>query len=690
MRVLKSWVAALGVVLLVVVAGSCARDEVTGVPAVSGERTAGATALTNVILFSTEEFGGFPQVPQLSVMNPNGSGRRRITTDGQEYGTPAISPDGMRIAFTRFTPEVNGSTIYIMNADGTGQMPVIHRSTLFDGEPVWSPDGMQLAFSSWTEGPFGPYSRIFVVNVDGTGLRQLTPDVDNNVEYAADFGLAWSPDGTQIVFVRNGRLHLINADGTGFIALPNEDLAQTPSWSPDGTRIAYASLDPFGDIHIRNRDGSNLTVVTTGPGQDFSPRWSPDGRRLVFVRAGDDFISQLYTVNVDGTRETRLSPGGFSEYSPDWGPAPGSGVSGVEVAVTPSTRTLDIGESQQYSAVVRSHSGGVLGNASVRWESSNPAVASVSPSGVVTGMGRGLVQIRAVFGGVTGRAEVQIAELTLRNRIVFATTERGSFDLGVIRPDGTDRHVLTGTNNGARVFLEPDISPDGRRIAYQDLGDLYLMNADGTGITPFLMGPPSNGSPHWSPDGMRLAVTRTVSTPRGEQTRIFVINADGTGLHQVSPEPADPNFVGGDGWPSWASDGSKLAFTRNGELFTINADGTGMTQLPTPLGAQATAWSPDGRWIAYQSLSFLDLPAELFVVSPDGANSIRLTNSPETETSPSWSPDSRRIVFARWVDGMTAQLFIINVDGTALIRITDPNPAQPFAYDDDPAWSPVP
>jgi Tol biopolymer transport system component len=677
----------LALAAAIALSSACSRDEVTGVPDISAEGVAAKTALTNVILFATEEFG---VPPQLSVMNPDGSGRRRLTTDGQEYGTPAISPDGQRIAFSRFMPEGNGSTIFVMNADGTGQTPVIHQSPYFDGEPVWSPDGNSLAFSSWKDGPFGPYSRIYVVNVDGTGVRQVSPDVDNSVEYAADFGISWSPDGTRIVFTRNGKLCVINADGSGFTPLPNDDYAETPWWSPDGTRIAYASLIPFGEIHIRNADGSNMVVVTRSGLQDYSPKWSPDARRLVFVRAGSDFISQLYAIDVDGTGETRLSSGGgFSEYSPDWGPARSRpGVSGVSVEVTPATATLDIGESRVLSAVVRSHSGAILSNAPVSWISGDPTLATVNASGLVTAVARGSVQIRAAFGNDTGRAQISVEELTLRNRIVFATTENGSFDLGVVRPDGSDRRILTATNNGSRVFLDPDVSPDGRHIAYRDVDNhVHVINADGTGNRRLVSGPDFENLPDWSPDGTQIAFSGVVSPSNGS-SRIFVVNVDGTGLRQLSPD--DPSNYGGDGWPSWAPDGTRLTFTRNGELFVINADGTGMTHIPTPHGAQAPAWSPDGSWIAYQSLSFIDLASELYITTPDGSNSIQLTNTADFEASPSWSPDSRRIVFARWAND-AGRLFVINVDGTGERLLTAPSTVHgPFVYDDDPSWSPLP
>src|SRR5438876_8850320 len=133
-----------------------------------------ATVLRNVILYATEEFG----LSELAVVKPDGTGRRRLTTDQFGYFMPDISRDGRHIAFA------GPGGIYAMNADGTGTTLVVSRGSSIDATPAWSPDGSRIAFRSMVDGPFGSAGRIFVVNVDGTGLRQLSPDVpDPNVVY---------------------------------------------------------------------------------------------------------------------------------------------------------------------------------------------------------------------------------------------------------------------------------------------------------------------------------------------------------------------------------------------------------------------------------------------------------------------------------------------------------------------------
>ena len=661
-------------VLLILGGGSCAHDDVTGVPAMSATSTAPAIH-NNLILFASDQFGG---EPELMLVRPNGTGRQRLTTDGQGYGSPDLSPDGRLIAFTRPNADFTVWTIYVMNADGSGQRPVVTRTSVFNGQPTWSPDGTRLAFVSLNDGPFGPFGRIFVVNLDGTGLRQISPDGNSQIDYTFDLGPSWSPDGTRIVFTRNGRLHVVNPDGTGFAALPNEDFAEGPSWSPDGTRIVYGT---FSSIRICNADGSHPVTVNSSLNQEGAPRWSQDGRQLLFDRVNDQFIVVLYVINVDGSGEAKVSSGGFNDFAASWTPSPSSaGAGGVVVEVAPATSAVDLGGTQQFSATVRNSAGAVLSNASVTWSSSNPAVATVTPTGLVTGVARGLAQIRASFGNDTGRAAVNVAMLTLRNAIVYGTIETGSFDLGVVRPDGSDRHILARCNQGC---FDPAVSPDGRRIAFRIFGQgIFLMNADGTDFTPLVARTSFDGSPTWSPDGRMIAFVSVHDSPMGQEGRIFIINVDGTGLRQLTPDDGDPNLFVGDGYPSWSPDGTRLAFFRNGDLYLINADGTGMAVFPTPGGGYAPVWSPDGTRIAYVNF---DPARHVAIIGVDGSNPVTVTSGPDADDTPSWAPDGRRLVFVRFLDGFS-QLFVINDDGSGLTRLS----SNPSVFDYSPNWSPVP
>jgi Tol biopolymer transport system component len=272
------------------------------------------------------------------VMNADGSGQRRLTSGGvpgcgQEWGH-AWSPDG-RIAIVSNplfppppgTPYTNDSKIYVMNADGSGQRRLTS-DTGFEGNPAWSPDGRRIAFASGRDGSSG----IYVINADGTEQRLLMPAA---VTYPAQ--LAWSPNGEKIAFTielpnapiaqtRNLEIYVVNADGSGQRRLTRSTVRDNdPVWSPDGRRIAFESN---WQLWVMNADGSGKRRLTRKGAHNFNPAWSPEGKRIAFERgrrerepssgAAGSWGFGLYVMNADGSGEQRLTQGGSQPYwSPD-------------------------------------------------------------------------------------------------------------------------------------------------------------------------------------------------------------------------------------------------------------------------------------------------------------------------------------------------------------------------------------
>jgi Tol biopolymer transport system component len=250
---------------------------------------------------------------EIFVVDVDGSGQQNLT-DNAGGGAPAWSPDGQQIAFSTARDTSSIPNLYVMNADGSAQRRVTQDAIHVWGSS-WSPDGRRLAFASGVQGNPGNFD-IYVVNADGSGQQQLTRDP------GPDYDPAWSPDGRTIAFrsYRDERplggrrwhklMYVINADGSEqrkLTRLSNRD--GSFSWSPDGRRIAFVSdRDGNDEVYIINVDGSGLRNLTRSPARDGHPAWSPDGRMIGFVsnRGGN---RDIYVMNADGSRQRNLTRG---------------------------------------------------------------------------------------------------------------------------------------------------------------------------------------------------------------------------------------------------------------------------------------------------------------------------------------------------------------------------------------------
>ena len=550
--------------------------------------------------------------------------------------------------------------LYTMNPNGTDQR------RLSFGDEAFFDSGVPPRRVFWLD------ERRVVVDESGVGDRALIFDtVDGAVERVIQFNST-----------------LAGTDVSGHLM----------DWSPDGTKVAFDAMyfkEPSQQLQCAiltsGDDGSNWDRITEwGDNCDYGPVWSPDGIWLAFARLTPRVERGLYLIHPDGTG-LRLLAGGF-----DFGDTRAWSADGRMIASDAWVDSVfDILLVDVATGSVRN-----LTNTADR-EEWHP---SWSPDGTqiafeVGGDIDGEIWIMDADGsdahkiadgccpGWQPAPEITTRQATdsftphmptatyspISGRIAFGSERDGESypEIYVINADGSGLTRLT--NNPAGDYY-PACSPDGSRVAFESDGHIYVMNTDGSGVTRLTHDAAWHSGPTWSPDGKRIAFT----SDRGGNTEIYVMNTDGSGLTKLT------NHSAHDLWPSWSPDATRIAFESyrdDDEIYVMNVDGSGVTRLTYSPGIDGSpSWSPDGTLIAF--MSSRDGNNEIYVINSDGSGVTRLTNNPAYDWDPCWSPDGTLIAFASNRDG-NWEIYVMNADGSGVTRLTD-NPADDW----QPSWSP--
>ena len=551
------------------------------------------------------------------IADGDGSNAKVIFANPDLDSNAAFSNDGRWVVFT--SRRAGSSDIYRAHPDGTG-LEVLVGDPAFDDQGVLSPDGQELAFVSTRSGQ----ADLWILAIRPKSLRQVTQHAVGN------FRPAWSPDEKWLAFSsdrdsshprapndfvtrQSTEIYIVKKDGSELRRITNEAaFAGGAAWSPDGSKLVFyaASIPELMNITgaRRNRGTTQIvsvdlksgkqTVLTSGPGEKWSPRWV-SANRISYVSGGPDGGIEL----VDGRRGARglfQSPSWSSdskhmlfhrEINHDWPP------NRLWHSKDASFRLRRIGIFGSYSPD---------GN----WMVSGDQTAGI-----------------------------------LHNRLLLS------------HADGSARSTLFTAED--KSALAPAWSPDGRRVAFSlgqffqqikgaALADIAVIGADGTGLKVLTDGKSNYGFPSWSGDSQQIVFRES----SGDMHALNILNVTTGESRVLITGRAHYNF------PSWSPTRDLIAFTADidgdYEIYTIRSNGTDLRRLTNSPGNDAHAvWSGDGEWLAFTSVreGFKDEAAlhignpqptgEICVMRADGSDVRVLTDDQYEEGTPTWAVVSR-------------------------------------------------
>lgn len=660
---------------------------------------------------------------RVCISNRDGTNRTEVSNPiVQTYLPPVLSRDARKVLFFPFynstvPGEYLNNSLGIVNVDGSDAR-ILYDYDKFglNADAVlagFSPDASKVVFFLRSENSGNPNS-LWIINTDGTGLTQLFSGWMfvgfQDFFIAEGFGqpsISFSPDGSKIVLPlnlqsansRNFALYAINTDGSGMTPLtdPNETVFEEgePQYSPDGSKIVFVqrtwleSGDRRYNLATMNSDGTGTAVLTQAEQgrPNKYPSFSPDGRKLVFLRQfGDaqDIFNEVYTIDSDGSDETRMTyleaELAFPAFSPDGTQIAFSYTSNPFCCVYSEAEIYTMGSNGSGLTPITTSPGDSYsafqsyGNPDVDGDDIDDPLDNCktipNPDQLDTdGDGQGNACDEDDDNDGVSDANDNCPLTVNQYRVAFSSSRAGNAEIYTMNANGSN--VVRLTNNSFRDE-NPRFNADGTKIIFSSnrnnsRDEIYSMNADGTNVTRLTNIAGDNLQPSYSPDGTKITF---VSKRVNARENIFIMDADGSNQVQLTNVFPRQAFN-----PTFDAAGTRILFDKSytvsgityRDIFKMNTDGSNVVQLTQEtVGSNfAPSYSRNGSKIVFVSARGGGVN-HIYTMNADGSNQTRVTNSPDQETVPSFSPDGARIAFRNVTSG---GISTVNADGTGLAAI---------------------
>jgi serine/threonine protein kinase/Tol biopolymer transport system component len=469
-----------------------------------------------------------------------------------------------------------------------------------------SPDGRRIVF-------IGPGvdggSRLWLRSLAETSAQPLTGTEGATQPF-------WKPDSRALGFFADGKLKRLDLGGALQMLAPVSAGQGGGTWNADGV-IVFAPSQTTGLMRVSDSGGAVTGVTAPGPQHrgHYTPSFLPDGRRILFFAIGRlDSDSGIYLGALDGRPPTRLTPArGRGVYFP----------SGWLLWVRPGSQTLLA-------------------------QRLNTATASLTGEPVT------------VADGVGNEFDVGAVSVSTTGVVAYRTKSEQRQLIWVDR-SGTPRGTIGEPD---KTLSEPRLSPNGRRVAVHRTvdGDTDVWLLDGLRMNRFTADPASDQRAVWSPDGKRIVFRSS----RTGQSDLYVKAADAS-MGEERLLSSDQLLAA----MSWSHDGRFLLYRisdpqTGNDLWVLPmvGDRTPSVFLKTPFRETYGVFSPDGRWVAYQSdeSGRPEIYVRPFV--PPGAGGTAAGGqwpvSTEGGITPAWRPDGKEVYYLDPAGAMMAAPIVVS------------------------------
>jgi serine/threonine protein kinase len=406
------------------------------------------------------------------------------------------------------------------------------RLTDFEGEEVdaaISPDGKFIVFLSNRDGPLD----VFVSQIGSGVFTNLTKGDFRPPSWGMVRQTGFSADGDQVWFMRQepgspAPISILMGPTTGGVPKLFLDRGSDPTWSPDGTTVAYHTQDAGDPIFIADRNAGNPRRIFAGdPGEHCHFLiWSRDGRFIYFVKGTPTTDVDIWRIPARGGQGEQITFHLAWVGYPAW----------LDAKTLIYSATAEDGSGRWLYATDVEHRIPHRVSAGIAEQYLSVAVDQVQPHHLIATVANptaGLWTVPIADDIAPERTITPIQATNTRalspryggDYLAFLSSKGGADGLWTLDRRGTAVELWKGGDGG--VVAAPAISLDGTRICFsyrkQGRAELYVINANGTGLKTLASSIEVQSAASWSPDGKWVVVAAN----QGEGTRVFKVPVDG-------------------------------------------------------------------------------------------------------------------------------------------------------------------